>query len=170
MPPFLHLFCFAPKRNTTLTKTFATPKSFTKGLVLLSVHIIAYFPNSRNIDFATSTAYSKISNTTTYSDEMTMATIEIPSTGKYYIEAIVGGTATSDSASQWRIKKGSTAFVANTFNHITRDGTPRFSGSIATIADCTVGDEIILTAEILYGGGGTATARDGQYFLATRIS
>lgn len=55
MPPFLHLFCFAPKRNTTLTKTFATPKSFTKGLVLLSVYIIAYFPNSHNIDFATST-------------------------------------------------------------------------------------------------------------------
>lgn len=53
MPPFLHLFCFAPKRNTTLTKTFVTPKSFTKGLVLLSVYIIAYFPNSHNIDFAT---------------------------------------------------------------------------------------------------------------------
>lgn len=125
---------------------------------------------SKNIDFRTSIAYSKISNTTTYSDETTMATIEIPSTGKYYIEAIVGGIATSDSASQWRIKKGSTAFVANTFNHITRDGTARFSGSIATITDCAVGDEIILTAEILYGGGGTATARDGQYFLATRIS
>ena len=55
MPPFLHLFCFVPKRNTTLTKTFATPKSFTKGLVLLSVYIIAYFSNSHNIDFATST-------------------------------------------------------------------------------------------------------------------
>lgn len=58
MPPFLHLFCFAPKRNTTLTKTFATPKSFTKGLVLLSVYIIAYFPNSHNIDFATFADYS----------------------------------------------------------------------------------------------------------------
>lgn len=124
---------------------------------------------AKNIDLATSIAYSKISNTTTYSDETTMATIEIPSTGKYYIEAIVGGIATSsDSASQWRIKKGSTAFVANSFNHITREGTPRYSGSIATIADCTVGDEIILTAGIL--GSGTATARDGQYFLATRIS
>ena len=123
---------------------------------------------AKNIDFATSIAYSKISNTTTYSTETTMATIEIPSTGKYYIEAIVGGIATSDSASQWRIKKDSTTFVANTFNHIDRDGTARYSGSIATIADCTVGDEIILTAGIL--GAGTATARDGQYFLATRIS
>ena len=58
MPPFLHLFCFVPKRNTTLTKTFATPKSFTKGLVLLSVYIIAYFSNSHNIDFATFADYS----------------------------------------------------------------------------------------------------------------
>ena len=123
---------------------------------------------SPKIDFTTSTVYSKISNTITYSGEMTMATIEIPSTGKYYIEAIVGGIATDDSVSQWRIKKGSTALVTNLFNHVTRSGTVRYSGSVATIADCTVGDEITLTAEVF--GTGTATTRDGQYFVATRIS
>lgn len=120
------------------------------------------------IDFATSTAYSKISNITTYSSETTMATIEIPSTGKYKIEASVGGIATDDSASQWRIKKGNTDLVTNLFNHITRSGTVRYSGSIATIADCTAGDIITLTAATF--GTGTATARDGQYFIATRIS
>jgi len=123
---------------------------------------------STKIDFTTSTVYSKISDTTTYSGEMTMATIEIPSTGKYYIEAIVGGIAIDDSASQWRIKKDSTTFVTNLFNHVARGGIFRYSGSIATIADCTAGDEIILTAEVF--GTGTATARDGQYFVATRIS
>lgn len=48
---------FCTEKDITLTKTFATPKSFTKGLVLLSVYIIAYLPNSHNIDFASLVNY-----------------------------------------------------------------------------------------------------------------
>ena len=65
MPPFLHLFCFVPKRNTTLTKTFATPKSFAKSLVLLSVYIIAYFPDSHNIDFTSLVNYIETTDSVT---------------------------------------------------------------------------------------------------------